>query len=57
MTVEDLIKALKDYPPHMKVVVFDYLCNFRDIKGVDELCLCEADEEISDGHVLLIDVK
>lgn len=56
MNIKDLINKLSQYDEEMEVVLWEDtgVGGYYKATCVDEQCLCEADEDISKGHVLLI---
>ena len=54
MKIKDLIKELSYYDDEMEVVLWEDLNGYYKATSVDEQCLCDMDEDISKGHVLLI---
>lgn len=57
MNIKDLIDELSKYDEDMEVVLWEDVgwgSGYYKATCVDEQCLCEADEDISSGHVLLI---
>lgn len=56
MNIKELINELSKYDQDMEVVLWEDtgVGGYYKATCVDEQCLCEADEDISSGHVLLI---
>lgn len=56
MNIKELINELSQYDGDMEVVLWEDtgVGGYYKATCVDEQCLCEADENISKGHVLLI---
>lgn len=54
MKIKELINELSQYDEEMEVVLWEDPNGYYKATCVDEQCLCEADENISKGHVLLI---
>lgn len=56
MNIKELKELIKDLPDDMLVVLYEDLLGsgYYEASSVDEQCLCEADEDISKEHVLLI---
>lgn len=58
MKVSCLIAELQKYAdkdPDMRVVLMNYKGHYKPVREVDEQCLCEADEDVGNSHVILID--
>lgn len=54
MNIKELKELIKDLPDEMLVVLWEDPVGYYKATSGDEQCLCEADEDISKGHVLLI---
>lgn len=56
MNIKELKELIKDLPDDMLVVLYEDILGsgYYEASSVDEQCLCEADEDISKEHVLLI---
>lgn len=56
MNIKQLINDLSQYDQEMEVVLWEDMGvgGYYKATCIDEQCLCEADEDISKGHVLLI---
>ncbi len=54
MKIKELKEVIKDLPDEMLVVLWGDDLGYYKATSVAEQCLCEADENISEGHVLLI---
>jgi hypothetical protein len=54
MNIKELINELSKYDEEMEVVLMNEGGEYYEMSSVDEQCLCEAGEDISKGHVLLI---
>lgn len=54
MNIKELKELIKGLPDEMLVVLWEDPVGYYKVSSVDEQCLCEADEEISREHVVLI---
>lgn len=54
MNIKQLKEFIKDLPDEMEVVLWEDPSGYYEATSVDEQCLCDADETISTGHVVLI---